>query len=201
MTDQHRATPEQWAEQEMWVRQRPHAAAGSSCILELRARIEELEAAQHAHADTTRLSNGGVSSTVVEGLSNPGRWQPLRTEIAYGEANAHAQDLVRHLSMDQPAPSPAVGRVRDLQDQIRDGSLTLEEALMELAGTTPAPAPADSLVERVEAAVDVADIETGCQARAAIREVAAALIDWHDSDQVVRTAWEAAKWLEQQANQ
>jgi hypothetical protein len=37
------------------------------------------------------------------------------------------------------------------------------------------------------------------EARAAIIEVAAALIDWHNSDQVVHTAWEAAKWLEREA--
>jgi hypothetical protein len=38
-------------------------------------------------------------------------------------------------------------------------------------------------------------------ARAAILEVAAALIDWWDSHEDARTAWEAAKWLEQEANQ
>lgn len=36
--------------------------------------------------------------------------------------------------------------------------------------------------------------------RAVIREVAAALLEWHDSDQIVHTAWEAAKWLQQEAN-
>jgi hypothetical protein len=42
MTKQHRATPEQWADQETWA----HNNADSSCILELRARVEALEAAQ-----------------------------------------------------------------------------------------------------------------------------------------------------------
>ena len=37
------------------------------------------------------------------------------------------------------------------------------------------------------------------EARVAIREVAAALIEWWDSDEVARTGWEAAKWLEREA--
>jgi len=39
----------------------------------------------------------------------------------------------------------------------------------------------------------------GGVAEALIREVAAALLEWHYSDQLVHTAWEAAKWLEQEA--
>ena len=231
MTNQHRATPEQW---DLAAGAAADCSAIHACILELRARVEALEsqyetqrlatlewgkdvdnhgrwiddhlkrimaleATQHAHADTSRLSDD-ERRTVAEGISRPGRWQPLRTEVTYGEANAHAQSLVRHLSMDQPAPSQAVDRVRDLQDQIRDGSLTLAEALAEIGSPTPAPAPADSLVERV-AGILVPDdpICARGTARAAIREVAAALIDWHDSDQVVRTAWEAGKWLEREA--
>ena len=42
MTKQHKATPEQWADQERWA----HDNADSSCILELRDRIEALEAGQ-----------------------------------------------------------------------------------------------------------------------------------------------------------
>jgi hypothetical protein len=37
-------------------------------------------------------------------------------------------------------------------------------------------------------------------ARAVLREVAAGVIDWHDSDQLIRTGWEAGKWLEREAN-
>jgi hypothetical protein len=108
-------------------------------------------------------------------------WQPLRTEITYGEANAHAQDLVRHLSMDHLN-----------YPEIPDSS----------------PAPTDSLVERLASRLrdltgaddDPIDLWHD-EARAAIREVAAALIDWHDSDVVVRTAWDAGKWLQREANQ
>jgi hypothetical protein len=60
-----------------------------------------------------------------------------------------------------------------------------------------------SLVERVADAIAAQATSAGIvhdrPARAAIREVAAALIDWWDSDEDVRNAWEAAKWLEQEA--
>lgn len=204
MNDQHRATPEQWVHTES---RGVGDYATSSCILELRARVEALEAlyetqrqvtlawgtdvynhgrwidahlkrimaleaTEHAHADTSQLSDE-ERRTASEELSKPGLWQPLRTEITYGDANAHAQALVRHLSMDQAAPSPS-------------------------------PAPTDSLVKRVADAIAAESTSAGIvndrPARAAIREVAAALIDWHDSDQVVRTAWEAGKWLEREAD-
>ena len=47
MTDQYRATPEQWACQKAWAVDDDD----SSCILELRARIEALEAAQQDKLD------------------------------------------------------------------------------------------------------------------------------------------------------
>ena len=65
--------------------------------------------------------------------------------------------------------------------------------------------PESPLVERVADAIAAqatsANIVNDRPARAAILEVAAALIDWHDSGQVVHTAWEAAKWLQREANQ
>jgi hypothetical protein len=42
MTNQHRATPEQWETIEQWAA----SSAAAACILELHARIEALEAAQ-----------------------------------------------------------------------------------------------------------------------------------------------------------
>jgi hypothetical protein len=47
MTDQHRATPKQWAAQEAWADD-----YDSSCILELRDRVEQLE----AQYETQRLA-------------------------------------------------------------------------------------------------------------------------------------------------
>ena len=51
MTNQHRATPEQWAQQALWV----ETYEDSSCIMELRARIEALEAAQPHQDKLDRL--------------------------------------------------------------------------------------------------------------------------------------------------
>jgi hypothetical protein len=48
MTKQHKATPEQWAFVEACA---PEDFAGFACILELRARIEALEAAQQPPQD------------------------------------------------------------------------------------------------------------------------------------------------------
>jgi hypothetical protein len=73
-------------------------------------------------------------------------------------------------------------------------------ALIDLLNNPPAPqptppaAPAGGLVGRVEA-------RAGGDGRAAIREMAAALLEWHHSDELVHTAWEAAKWLEQETDQ
>jgi len=47
MTD-YKATPEQWAQCEDWVRSSV-VGASDACILELRARVETLEAAVHKH--------------------------------------------------------------------------------------------------------------------------------------------------------
>jgi hypothetical protein len=77
--------------------------------------------------------------------------------------------------------SPAVDRVRDLQDQIRDGALSLADAFKEINSE---PEPADdarrlTLVERVADAIGTADDEGltnmtwNYHALAAIREVAA----------------------------
>jgi len=49
MTNQHRATPDDWAQQEDWANR--SAFSDSSCIIELRSRIEALEAAQQPHQD------------------------------------------------------------------------------------------------------------------------------------------------------
>ena len=49
MTKQHKATPDDWAQQEDWANR--NVFSGSSCLLELRGRVEALEAAQQPHQD------------------------------------------------------------------------------------------------------------------------------------------------------
>jgi hypothetical protein len=48
MTKQHRSTPDEWAQQEDWANRRVFSY--SSCIIELRGRIEALEAAQRVRS-------------------------------------------------------------------------------------------------------------------------------------------------------
>ena len=71
------------------------------------------------------------------------------------------------------------------------------------AAPPPEPAPAGSLVETVADAIYRNGTGDGFrdEARAAIRAVAAALNEWQDSDseQLLRTTWEAVRWLEQEA--
>jgi hypothetical protein len=56
MTD-YKATPEQWAQCEDWVRSSV-VGASDACILELRARVEQLEAnTKHWRTDHLRLAN------------------------------------------------------------------------------------------------------------------------------------------------
>ncbi len=71
MTDQHRATPEQWALQEIWG---SHSCLeqddDSSCLLELRARVEALEATQHEQAESHRFCTDAIVRR-VEALEAP----------------------------------------------------------------------------------------------------------------------------------
>jgi hypothetical protein len=73
MTDQHRATPEQWAHQDHWTREHRSTA---SCLLELRARVEALEAAQleapmtELRAASAEARPGGLVERVEEAIMN-----------------------------------------------------------------------------------------------------------------------------------
>jgi hypothetical protein len=163
MTDQHRATPELWSSAERFAQNSLDIT--NNCLLELRARVEALEAAQH------------------------------------------------------PEPSPAVELVREMQERIQEGSLTLADALKEWPkrqGAIPVSnteeavrafgaaeishTPADSLVERVALAIGESEreiTETGSawapEARTAIRKVAA----WLEQD---RNLPETAAALREEAN-
>jgi hypothetical protein len=105
MTEPHRATPEQWAQIERSAEE-VHGD-GCSAILELRARVEALEAAQleqaesgrfctdaivrrvealeaaqHAHADVSHLSDA-EREQAAQDLASPAAWRPLDIETTY----------------------------------------------------------------------------------------------------------------------
>jgi hypothetical protein len=63
MSGQHRATPEQWDGHKRWAAIDPD----SSCLLELRARIEALEATQRAAA-SAEAQPGGLVEGVVKAI-------------------------------------------------------------------------------------------------------------------------------------
>jgi hypothetical protein len=120
MTDQHqhRATPEQWAITEAML-----GYATRSCLIELRDRIEALEAAQHAHAITGPTDQ--LHSYKVGPAEPVEDWGKGFTQVRTPDPAAGAQ---------VGRSSAAVNQVLALQDQIRDGSLTLAEALKDING-------------------------------------------------------------------
>jgi hypothetical protein len=187
----YQATPDEWAQQEDWANRRVFSY--SSCIIELRGRIEALEAAQHAHVEA-KAAEAGARCAVEQIRSKPGSWQSLKvaTETTYGDAHDAAKQILR-------APMVVQGTFEHGGETYRFKTKPERETAMD----EPREA---SLVERVTWLIAKRFSEsspgTDCTpfGRAAIREVAAALIDWWDSDEVARTGWEAAKWLESEAN-
>jgi hypothetical protein len=194
MTDQHqhRATDEQWL---LAANEALDGSHADSCLIELRDRIQQLEAAQHAHVEV-EASEAGARCAVEQLRSKPGSWQPLKVETTYG-SDAAIPELSEHCAPVEPEQqdkldrlikfgiggwggraSAEIDRVLALQDQIRDGSLTLAEALKKIGALEPAPSPRlSSLVDRVIHAINPSLTpifrSDRDKARAAIREVAA----------------------------
>jgi len=95
MTD-YKATPEQWAQCEDWVRSSV-VGASDACILELRARIETLEAAAHKHVVETSANILALASRVesleaaereaskVYQISKPLRLTPDQVQQAFDQ--------------------------------------------------------------------------------------------------------------------
>jgi hypothetical protein len=72
MTKPHRATPEQWE----FIERFADSIDPYSCFLELRDRIEALEAAQHAHVDTSHLTDA-ERKQIREELARPATFAEL----------------------------------------------------------------------------------------------------------------------------
>ena len=204
MTNQHKATPEQWE----YIRERTEAGLETtSCIIELLARVEVLEAAQQPRAFT------GQVVAPITGSAGPGVGVALYLDPSERQ---HGVTSGRLIARDTPAPAISlVERVatdaelcKVYNDAPEHGFGPALRAVYDLGrqhGAAPIRSgPESPLVERVADAIAAQATSAGIvndrPARAAIREVAAALIDWWDSDEVARTGWEAAKWLEQEAS-
>jgi hypothetical protein len=170
--------------------------------------VANLEAAVHRAAaearDAVMVTLSHLSDAereqMAQELAKPAAWRPLEVETTYGSeaAAATAQQILR---------SPVVV----VEGTFVHGGETYRykaNATPERTAPTPEPSPASTeaqpaggVVEKVARVID-GDLY-GVEARAAIREVAAAarLRDLNGQSVAVMT-WEGvAQWLEQEANQ
>jgi hypothetical protein len=145
-------TPEQWEAQKAWAVD----DEDSSCILELRARVEALEAAQQSAPAPLREIELELTRKVLVG------------NLTLAEATERLAKSSQ-VAAQRPRSSAAVEWVRNMREEIKTGSLTPLEALKKIGA--PTPAPTGSLVERVMTAGGMGLTDS---ARAAIREVS----DW-----------------------
>jgi hypothetical protein len=155
MTD-YKATPEQWAQCEDWVKSSV-VGASDACILELRTRVEALEASQQ---------------------------QPEPIDQEENDRRFHAcMDLIKNATPEQiraaaGLPERPASKVHEISKPLK---LTPEQAQqvrdLLAPNSKPTPNPSQirsSLVERVQGAIHDVEFPHGNdEARAAIREVAA----------------------------
>jgi hypothetical protein len=171
MTEQHQAAPELWAAAEKWGANTMDMA---NCILELRDRIEALEAAQQPQQDKLdrliALDRDDSTSSLVD-------WIATDAELCrvYNDALEHGF-------------GPALRAVHDLGRE--DGAAPAQPG--------PESYPAGSLVDRVQQSID--DHPFGEEARSAILAVAAWLRAEMIDQGVITYGLDWATRLEQEAN-
>jgi hypothetical protein len=190
MSTPHRATPEQWAEIEGESWNSPRC----STILELRARVEALEATQHAHADVSRLSDAEQDRLAQE-LAKPAAWRPLDIETTYG--SEHAADAAQILNPRMVVEGTFEHGGETYRFKARPKAAAVKESLTAPPAPTTEARPAERLWERMEDAGrrELDDNPHAEQAefyQAMLREVA----------QTLRASFfeHAADWLEQEAD-
>ncbi len=188
MTD-HKATPEQWA---------TPATRWLDAILELRARVEQLEAGLKDEADCNKTCTFNIVDRVK---ALEAKYETMRlATLEWGEdvdkvkrwSDQHLQRIEKLEGTRRPA-----SRVHEISKPLQ---LTPEQAQHVAALLAPNSKPSpnssqigSSLVARVERRIRHAHEVGGFQARAAIREVAAWLREQQDGDLV------AAAMLEREA--
>jgi hypothetical protein len=219
MTD-YKATPEQWANVREFA-----AVATESCLLELRARIELLEAAAHKHIVETSANILALASRVEALESTQQQREPINEE----ENNRRfheCMNLIRNATPEQISasaelPKRPASKVYEINEPLK---LTPEQAQqvrdLLAPNTKPTPNPSQigrslALVERVKAVIELedekhywpspetiaADAVYADMASAAIREVAAWLIDRRRDDDWLAPFEELADLLLEEARQ
>ena len=177
MTEEYKATPEQWAHQESWIGQND---ADAACLLELRARVETLEAGLKDEADCNRACTLNLSDRLIRVEQRVRELQAARNaEINWqGEQDGRLKATEERLAILENA--------ENYRQQEEDAERAAE------------PDSTGSLVERV--AHVLATCNTGedmsdwaPEARAAILEVAA----WMREND---TGYNAVRWLEMEAD-
>jgi hypothetical protein len=180
MTNQHRATPDDWAQQEDWANR--SACSDSSCIIELRGRIEALEVRQQPQQDKLdrliAIDRDDSANSLVDRIATDAELCQVYNdapEHGFGPALRAVYDLGREHGAAPTRPGPA-GSAPDTDAR----QLTLVERLAVALLNAPRNSNADT------------------KARTVIFVVAAAILDRWDSEG--GSAWETAKWLGQEAN-
>jgi hypothetical protein len=102
MTDQHRATPEQWASQKAWAVDDDDSA----CLIDLHARVEALEADQLEQAESQRFCVDAI----------------VRRIEALEAAPQDKLDRLIALDAADPTPDPAMPELRAASAEARPAS-------------------------------------------------------------------------------
>jgi hypothetical protein len=181
----HKATPEQWA---------TRATRWLDAILELRARVEQLEAGLKDEADCNKTCTFNIVDRVK---ALEAKYETMRlATLEWGQdvdklKRWSDQHLQRIMALEARRP---VSKVYEISEPLQ---LTPEQAQHVAALLAPNSKPSpnssqigSSLVARVERRIRHAHEVGGFQARAAIREVATWLREQHDGDLVAATMLE-----------
>jgi hypothetical protein len=190
MTNQHRATPEQWANVDRWF---DLGCSVPSCILELRARVEELE----AQYETQRLATLEWGKDV----DNHGRWiddhlkrimalEAMATTRSFKIDTSKWSDEQRQQFLGELSEPTTFERFTD--PRLGEPWMVQVDGIQHGPAIPPALATSDSLVERVANAIAAEPFLSSPtpvrKARAAIREVAAWLRQGHGDSGAWSTA-------------
>jgi hypothetical protein len=186
MTDQHRATPEQWTHVAICAEMKQQVPwATAACLLELRARIEALEAAQLEQAESHRFCTDAIVRR-VEALEAFDHRPLLAAVRAQSKAVAHFGNRLDALDAASAEVRPTV-KAPITRDRDETGDYLIIH---------DAPPPTGSLLREVALTITPASQTLNYElARAAIREVAAWLREGGDYS---ADAW--ADMLEREAD-
>jgi hypothetical protein len=170
MSTPHRATEEQWEIVEICREQGKIPWPTATCLLELRSRIELLEATQHAHLDGPQMSESDREAMTEPGRVVAGQPEPPTLQEAQANKVHHEAELAgleawrrqhliqaREVVAGQAEPEPLTTDEELYRTYMLDtGPDTVVDGLRAVYDLgrqhgAAQPAPVQSLMERVEA--------------------------------------------------